>query len=325
MPEIIKKPLIWALLLPEAGFRSQVLGLAEALSGQVVEKNVDLLKPWSLLPGHLCPRPFSGLDPMLDRLEPPWPDIVVACGGRTIALALAIKRAAGDKTLAIYIQNPKGAAKFFDLVVSMRHDGLNGPNVLTIDTAIHRVTEAKLESARSEWQERFSPLHGPLVGVILGGRSHSLRFTPAVADKMLADLATLAKTSNASYFITPSRRTEPEIAARFKAFAESQPSARFWDGIGKNPYFAMLALSDALIVTEDSVSMVSEALASGKPVATVPLEGKARRHEAFIRHLLKTNAIIRFDGQLPMAAATKRPDDIERATEAVLNLLAVKA
>ncbi len=321
MPEIKKNPLIWALLLPEAGFRSQVLGLAEALGGRVVEKNIDLLKPWSLLPGHLCPLPFRGLDPALDRLEPPWPDVVVACGGRTIALALAIKKASGGKTLAIYIQNPKRAAKAFDLVISMRHDGLNGPNVLTIDTAIHRVTDKKLETARSEWQERFSSLRRPLVSVILGGRSHSLRFTAAVADKMLTDLATLANTTKASFFITPSRRTEPEVSARFKAFAENQPSARFWDGTGENPYFAMLALSDALIVTEDSISMVSEAVASGKPVATVPLEGNARRHEAFIRHLFDTKAISRFDGRFPEMTNTGLPDDIKRATQAVLNLL----
>ena len=326
MPSYVKRPVIWALLLPEAGFRSQVLGLAEAINGELVEKNIDLRKPWSLLPASLCPFPLKGLDPALDRLEPPWPDIVIACGGRSIAPALAVKRASGGRTIAAYIQNPKGTIKDFDIVVSMRHDGVTGPNVMVVDTAIHRITPAKLDAARSTWSERFSDLARPLVSVILGGRSRSLRFTPAVADTLIERLKHLANTTGASFMITPSRRTEPEIVARFKAFADANPSTvRFWDGQGDNPYFGMLALSDALIVTEDSVSMVSEALAAGKPVGTIPLEGTAKRHQAFIDRLIETEAISRFDGTMPIKTETPRPDKTAEAAQAIRNLLAVRS
>ena len=318
----MKQPVIWALLLPEAGFRSQVLGLAEAINGQLVEKNIDLRKPWSLLPSRFCPFPLKGLDSSLDTLEAPWPDVVIACGGRSIAPALAVKRASGGRTEAVYIQNPKGAIKDFDLVVSMRHDGVTGPNVIVVDTAIHRVTPAKLDAARNTWRERLSELPRPLVSVILGGRSRSLRFTPAVADTLIERLKHLTTTTGAGLMITPSRRTEPEIVARFKAFADANPSSvRFWDGQGDNPYFGMLALSDALIVTEDSVSMVSEALASGKPVGTMPLEGKAKRHQAFIDRLIETKAISRFDGSMPIKTETPRPDETAEAAQAIRNLL----
>jgi len=323
MHQDMKQPIIWALLLPEAGFRSQSLGLAEAMKGKLVEKNIDLRKPWSFLPANLCPFPLLGLDPALDRLEAPWPDVVIACGGRSIAPALAVKRASGGRTVAVYIQNPKAATKHFDLVVSMRHDGLTGPHVMVVDTAIHRITPAKLDAARVIWKERFSDLPRPLVSVILGGRSRSLRFTPAVADTLIERLEHLSQASGASFMVTPSRRTEPEIAARFKAFAEANPSSvRLWDGQGDNPYFGMLALSDALIVTEDSVSMVSEALASGKPVGTMPLEGKAKRHQAFIDRLIETKAISRFDGTMPAKAEAPRPDETAEAAKVIHDILA---
>jgi mitochondrial fission protein ELM1 len=233
MHQDMKRPIIWALLLPEAGFRSQVLGLAEAMNGELVEKNIDLRKPWSLLPANLCPFPLLGLDPALDKLEAPWPDVVIACGGRSIAPTLAVQRASGGRTVAVYIQNPKGATKHFDLVVSMRHDGLNDPNVMVVDTAIHRITPAKLDAARTIWNERLSDLPRPLVSVILGGRSRSLRFTSAVADTLIERLKHLSQASGASLIVTPSRRTEPEIVARFKAFADANlSSVRLWDGQG---------------------------------------------------------------------------------------------
>ncbi len=319
-------PTVWALLLPEAGFRSQVLGLAEAIGGNLVEKNIDLKKPWSLFPASLCPFPLLGQDPALDRLEPPWPNLVVACGRRSIPLALGIKKASGGKTMAVYVQYPIGAVRFFDLVVSMRHDGLAGPNVLVVDTAIHRITREKLAAARLEWQARFADLPRPLISVILGGRNRSFRFTPAIADTLINQLQALIATEGAGLLITPSRRTEPEIAARFKTFADTNPSSvRFWNGEGDNPYFGMLALSDALIVTEDSVSMVSEALAAGKPVATVPLAGTAKRHQAFITHLIEKGAVTRFDGTLPVKSGTVLPDDIAQAAQTIRALLAERS
>jgi mitochondrial fission protein ELM1 len=62
--------------------------------------------------------------------------------------------------------------------------------------------------------------------------------------------------------------------------------AVFWDGRGDNPYLGYLGLADALIVTVDSVTMISEAAATGKPVHVAELEGgsaKFRRFHAGMR------------------------------------------
>ena len=67
--------------------------------------------------------------------------------------------------------------------------------------------------------------------------------------------------------------------------------ATVWDGREPNPYFGMLALSDRLVVTGESVSMVSEALATGRPVHVLELEGRGRRHEAFLAGLLQDGRV----------------------------------
>jgi uncharacterized protein len=323
----MKRPVIWALLLPEAGFRSQVMGLAETLNalvrGTVIEKNVDLRAPWRYLPSTLCPLPLSGLTANSDRLEAPWPDLVIGCGRRTIPLALAIKRVSAGATKAVFIQDAKAAAPEFDLVFPMHHDGLQGPNVIAVDTALHRVTSEKLETGREQWRARFEGLKRPLIGVVLGGSNASLRFTEACARDLVSKLEHLARDTGAGFVITPSRRTDESALTVIRDFASRQHNIWMWDGQNDNPYFGILGLSDALIVTEDSVSMVSEALVAGKPVATVSLEGHARRHKLFIDNLRAKGAITRFDGSLPPASSVTLPNATQHAADAVRDLLGI--
>jgi len=75
----------------------------------------------------------------------------------------------------------------------MKHDNQSGPNVMAVDTAIHRVTRTKLTAAAVEWKARLGTHPRPLIGVILGGRNRSFRFTEAVLNRAIANLTTLAK------------------------------------------------------------------------------------------------------------------------------------
>jgi mitochondrial fission protein ELM1 len=69
--------------------------------------------------------------------------------------------------------------------------------------------------------------------------------------------------------------------------------------------------------------MVSEALVAGKPVATVPLEGHARRHKLFIDNLRAKGAITRFDGTLPPPSNVIIPNATQHAADAVRDLLGI--
>ncbi len=83
--------------------------------------------------------------------------------------------------------------------------------------------------------------------------------------------------------ITPSRRTSEAAKRAIRAALAAEPLGTLWDETGDNPYYGILALADRLIVTAESISMISEALATGRPVHVLPLEGRGARHEAFLR------------------------------------------
>ena len=286
----------WVLTTGEAGMRSQAMGLAGAVGLPIVEKRIVVRRPWSWLPGGLLPMPMSALDPAGDRLEPPWPRLLVSCGRRSIGAALLVKRFSGGRTLVAYVQNPELAGARFDLVAAMPHDGVSGPNVVTVRTALHPVTPERLAAAADEWRDRLAGGGAPRLGVLIGGDNGSYRLTAAI----MAQLVRILQKAHAEHgfraLITPSRRTGE--AARH-ILANALASDRFgtmWDGEGDNPYLGILALSDRLIVTAELISMISEALATGRPVHVLPLEGKGARHDAFLRRIVGERLVSRIEG-----------------------------
>ena len=266
---------------------SQAEGLAEALGWPFESIAVRLRRPWSWLPAHRQPPGLlrHGLE---GRLPRPWPDLLISCGRRSAAVSAAVRRATGGRTFAVHIQNPRASLRCFDLVVPLQHDGLTGPNVVATRAALHPITPDKLAAASAEWRGRLGDLH---VAVMLGGRTRSYRFTRETVDKLAEGLARL----DGPLAVTPSRRTEPGVVAALKA---RLPDAWVWDGDGPNPYLGMLALARHIVVTEDSVSMVSEAISTGKPVYVAGMAGGSRRLARFHASLREDGIVRPFDGRL---------------------------
>jgi mitochondrial fission protein ELM1 len=290
-----REPTCWWITNGAAGFRTQARGLAEAVIPGAIEKTVDVRAPWSLAPPALWPLTLMGLDPSRDRLEPPWPDVVVSCGRKAAKAAIAVKRASGGKTLAVHIQHPLAPPSEFDLIIPMRHDPpIAGQNVVPIDLALHDVTPAVLAQAAEAWRERFAGLPRPLTGVLLGGSTKRHEFTAEQGRALVERLKALR--AEGGLAVTPSRRTpEPVKALLREAFARDD-GVFLWDETGDNPYRGILALSDRLVVSGDSVSMVSEAVATGHPVAVFALDSGGRRHQRFIANLVERRIVSLADG-----------------------------
>ena len=278
---------VWAVTTGEAGNVSQAEGLAEALGWPFESIVLRLRRPWSWLPAHrqvpglLC----CGLE---ERLPQPWPDLLIGCGRRSASVSAAVRRATGGRTFTVQILDPRAPTRMFDLVVPPAHDGLAGPNVVATRAALHRITPEKLVAAAEEWQDRLGRLN---VAVMLGGRSRSYRFTGETVDKLASGLAGL----DGEIAVTASRRTDSEVLDALKARV---PQAWFWDGTGPNPYLGMLALARHIVVTEDSVSMISEAISTGKPVYVAEMAGGGRRLGRFHASLREGGIVRPFDGRL---------------------------
>lgn len=286
----------WVLTTGEAGMRSQALGLAEAVGLPIEEKRIAVRRPWASLPGGLLPMPLSALDPSGDSLAPPWPRLIVGCGRRSIGPALAVKRASGGSTLTAYVQNPELARAKFDLVAAMPHDRVSGRNVVAVPTALHRVTPQRLAEAQAEWRDRLYADEKPLLGVLVGGHNANYRLTDAVVARLLQVLRKAHAEHGLSAAVTPSRRTGDMAKLMIGAAFASEPVGSLWDENGENPYFGILALADRLIVTAESISMISEALATGRPVHVLRLEGQGARHEAFLNRVVAEGLVSPIEG-----------------------------
>ena len=274
----------WCLSEGHAGMKSQVLGLAEALDCEFDLKVARLRPPWNYMPPALALPPRSAPTHDSDTLDPPWPDILISCGRRSVGLAIALKRRSGGRIFTVHIQDPHVSPARFDLLAVPAHDRLGGENVIATRAAIHRVTPEKLQAAAARLAPALAHLPRPLVAVLIGGSNRRSRLTAAVVGGICQRLAALVSRHGAGLAVTPSRRTGAENEAILRRHLADLPAV-IWDGAGENPYFGYLGLADAIVVTGDSVSMVSEALSTGKPVHVIELGGGSGRLRAFHRSL----------------------------------------
>lgn len=314
---------VWYMTTGEAGYRTQARGLARALAGSPREWVVDLRPAWRWLPASLARFALMGLDPARERPAPPWPDLLITCGRRAGLISIGIGHASGGRTARVHVQDPLTSPAAFDLVVAMDHDGLVGANVLSVPTALHDVTAERLKLAAEFWRGRLAPDGKPLIGALLGGSTKRAPFTARKAEDLLAGLLRVRAALGARLAITPSRRTPPEVVALISGRLAGDPDAYVWDGEGDNPYLGILALSDRLVVTSDSVSMISEALATRAGVEIFGAE-PGRRQAAFLSGLFEKGLARAFAGD-PSPLPPRLPlDSTSQAAQAVRRMLAAR-
>lgn len=301
-------PPTWTLTEGHAGMRAQVEGLAEAMGLAAERHDIRARLPWDWLPGRLWPAPLSATVP---RLLPPWPALVISTGNVAAPVAAALRRRG---VRAVHVQNPKLDPARFDVVVAMRHDRLSGPNVITTRTTIHRVTPARLAAARADWAGRLAHLPRPLVAVLVGGSNGRFTLDRAAGGALADRLAGMMRQDGAGVFVTPSRRTDKAVTAHLRE--KLRPlGAEVWDFTGDNPYFGLIASADAIVVTQDSVSMVSEACATAAPVLIAELPGRSRRIAQFLGDLRQDGRVRPFAGRLETWDAAPIDDTAEAASE----------
>jgi len=308
----------WVVTQGAAGMENQCLGLAERLPFSVRIFRTQLKKPWRWLAPHSFGSPFTHTTDASDRLTLPWPRLFIGCGRQSIPFSRAVKRASGRRTITVQCQDPRIGTCNFDLVLPAEHDQISGTNVFPIIGSPNRVTPARLAEVRMQFAPIFERLLKPRVAVLIGGtsRTHgSLDIAGAeLLGKMLAQIA-----PNHGLMVSTSRRTGSEEAMMLRRHL-TKTDAFVWNGDGENPYLAMLAWADAFVVTADSVNMICEAAATGKPIHVFPLPGGRHKAQTFQQSLADRGITRHFKGKI--AQWSYKPlDETGRAVERIKALL----
>ena len=280
----------WVISEGLAGLRAQALGLAEAAGLSPDIRELKPQAPWKWIAAKFWPNPLSAV---ADAVRAPLPALAIGCGGMAGAVLAALR---GKSMRVVQVQHPRMDISRFDLIIANRHDELTGPNVFVTRTALHRVTPDRLAIEADAWRDRLAPYRRPLVAVLLGGSNGRYRLDREAGARLAADLATMAQRDKVGVVVTPSRRTDPAVTGVIRA-ALAAVGGWVWDLEGENPYFGMLALADLIVVTQDSVSMISEAAATTAPVMFAALPGRWRRQGLFLQPLLDEDRIRPFEGR----------------------------
>lgn len=268
-----KQPRVWAIASYRAGENSQIFGLVSRLPFAATIKRIS----YSRLAGPmgLLRRVTSGVADLTrsDSIAPPWPDLIVSAGVKNEPLARWIRAESGGRTRLVFLGRTWASRRHFDLVVTTPQYRLpEEPNVLHNLMTQHGVTHARLAEESAKWEVRYGQLPGPRFGVLLGGDSGPYVFGPKAAARLADALNALASKRGGSVIVTSSARTRVAAFDVLEArLTVPHDCHRFRPGDSDNPYFGILASADELVVTSDSIAMLSEAAATGKLVHVVPL------------------------------------------------------
>jgi mitochondrial fission protein ELM1 len=259
-------PRIWLLLGPRPGDNNQALALAEAIgepcaAKELVFGSLSRFSRW--LPPTLGPiRRQSRRD-----LVPPWPELVVVVDRRSIPVARWIRARSGGRAKIVRIGHPRGQIDVFDLVLTTRqYLTPEGDKVVLLPVAMSRfVPPPPPDESERAW---IDAMPRPIRLVAIGGPTKYWRLT---ADQVVRSL----EVADGCVVAVTSARTPPGLVDHLRRIADTSPQLTLVEG--KFPSFsALLGEADEIYVTGDSISMLSEAVQAGKPVAIIPLERDAK-------------------------------------------------
>lgn len=270
---------VWLLLGSRRGDNNQLLALGEALGLPFETRTIAYRRAWRLLQ-WLFPRGTVHVRRSSRRwLQPPWPDLVIGIGRRTVPVARWIRARSGGRTRLVRLGHPRAPSRLFDLVITTpQYPVPAGDNVVILPLAMNRF--ATPPGPTAEEQAWLAAHPRPHLLLSLGGTAPMWQLDLRALGEAAAKLARRAEAGGGTLIVVGSPRTP---AAGWKVVRHATAgSANVALVASEARYPVLLADADEHFVTADSVSMISEAVMTGKPVGLIPVEPDARGRRQLI-------------------------------------------
>ena len=292
---------VWRFSDAKAGHDSQSLGLLDALKRRLSVNSFDI----PVAPG-------AGLDwfrrrfPAGSLLPDPW--LLIGAGHSTHLPLLAARRARGGR--AVVLMKPDLPKRWFDLCVIPDHDRpRQAPNVLATRGSLNRMQA--VSNAADTGHNRRGLL-------MIGGPSRHYHWDH---EQVIEQLAGVIRYSPVRHWVlTTSRRTPPGFAERVRDMIFNRNlklTIHSWRDTPDQWLALQLERACCTWVTEDSVSMIYEALTAAIPV--VLLSVPPRRQDRIVRGvevLVASGNVLRFSHWsrgIPLPRSMEVFDEANRA------------
>ena len=278
------------LLLTEGmhGMISQVEGLAKALNINFTHRKVELKSLWKFIPPSLTPK--SNIS--FKEFEVPDFDLIISCGRKSVIPSIYLKQNSRKQIYNIHIQDPKINFKLFDFIIAPEHDEISGSNVISTKGAIHYLNRSEILSNSEYLKSLIKTDKRKFFSLILGGPTKYYEYSKENIENIFNKLRNLIQKEDFQLVVIPSMRTPKNTIQFAKEFFGENHTVI--EQVDKKAYLSALALSEFIVVTCDSSSMISEAALTGKPiyVANILPKRKDKRFQKF-RKLFKDLNIIK--------------------------------
>ncbi len=276
------------LLLTEGmhGMISQVEGLAKAMDLDFIHEKIELNNFWKLIPPKITPiRSFVFKNNIDEKFN-----IIISCGRKSVIPSIYLKKKFKKKILNIHIQDPKVSLDNFDFVIIPEHDGVNGKNVITTKGAIHYLRSEELNGNKDYLKSQIKKEN--LVTLIAGGPNKYYDYNEQSIKEIFSKIDKNFISKGFQLIFVPSMRTPQKIIDLAKNYFGNDQI--IITKVDKKAYLCSLKISNYIIVTCDSTSMISEAAITGKPIYVAQLPS-IKKNVRFIKffELFKSLNIIK--------------------------------
>ena len=314
---------VWVLVDHRTGNSKQAIAAAKILGLPYEEIRIgyNLL---GILPNFLK-GDYTGLDQATKKLlktktrENALPDILISAGRRTAMIGKVIKKTKPDCKF-VQIMQPNISLKYIDFLILPKHDikkcnehlKMFKNQVYYSHGALVYFDKGKSAQQRNYWKSFFPKeifdqhSERPIISVLVGGSSQPYVIAPLYIEDFIYFLEQVARKNNASLLISTSRRTPKTLAKKIHNKIlhnenieyyiydyhkkRSITRLRGWKKEEVNPYEGVLEMGDYMVLTADSVSMASEACATGKPLYLfIPHDVLKQKHRDFVDDLYDNN------------------------------------
>ena len=282
------------ILLTEGmhGMISQVEGLAKALDIDFTHHKVELNHLWKFIPPNFSPVSQN----VFKKIDHDDFDVIISCGRKSVIPSIHLKNTANKKVFNIHIQDPKVDLNHFDFIVAPEHDAIQGQNVISTKGAIHYLTENEISENKDYLNSFIKKDERKIWTLILGGPTKYYDYSTKNMKHIFTSLYKLLKKHDFQLVVIPSMRTPINTIHYAREFFGDNHTIIM--DVDKKAYLSALALSENIIVTCDSSSMISEAALTGKPIyiASILPRKNDKRFQSF-RNLFRELNITRNLGE----------------------------
>jgi Kdo2-lipid IVA lauroyltransferase/acyltransferase len=225
-----------------------------------------------------------------------YADIVISCGSLTGAVNLILSRENNARSIVIMKPSLVGL-KHFNLAVVPEHDNPgHADNVLITQAALSSIDKKSSRHFADRLQAQLGPIDNGAIGVLIGGDTKNFKIKTKTIQDIIEAVIKISTEYKKEILVSTSRRTARETELYLKQRLSPEPSCRFLIIASEhNPVGAVeaiLGISDIVLVSEDSVSMISEAALS-RAYRIVFRQGdySDKRHDRFLDNLKNSGYI----------------------------------